>query len=217
LNNIFASIHSSLDLALAHPRAPQTPAFLAQARASAMQGAELVNDLRLSAVEPAGRASGSPPPEPRPNGLAERLVAAQPATLEGSERILLAEDDESVRLLVRAVLSYRGYEVTEAHDGEDAVKLFRQKGPFDLVILDHSMPKLDGPAALEQIRAVDPRIRALGLSGLVPEGGQEAQPAGTHEFDARLSKPFDNTELVVTVRLLLDRCAQPPSRAAHPA
>jgi CheY-like chemotaxis protein len=207
LNNIFASIHSSLDLALALPGQAQARRFLVQAQTSAREGALLVNELWFGGKEPRGREPGFPTQEPKPKGSGQGLGAARPASLEGSERILLVEDDESVRLLVRAVLTYRGYEVTEACDGEDAVKVFRQRGPFDLVILDQAMPKLDGRAALAQMRAVDAGVRALGLSGLLPESDQSPQAATAHGFDAQLSKPFDNTELVALVRRLLDRRA----------
>jgi CheY-like chemotaxis protein len=215
LNNVFASIHSSLDLALAQQGQPQAQTFLMQAQTSARQGALLVNELRFGGNEPMVRGPVCPTQDLRPMGSPEGLAAAQTASsLEGSGRILLVEDDESVRLLVRAVLTYRGYEVTEACDGEDAVKLFRQSGPFDLVILDQAMPKLDGRAALEQIRAVDPGARALGLSGQVSESDQGPQTSATRGFDARLSKPFDNTELLALVRRLLNRRPQRQNRGA---
>jgi CheY-like chemotaxis protein len=115
--------------------------------------------------------------------------------------------------LIQAVLTYRGYAVTEAADGEEAVKLFREKGPFDLVVLDRTMPKLNGPAALERIRALDPDVQSLGLSGLLPEN-EPAHRAGTARgFDAQLSKPFDNTEMVTLVRRLLDGRADRPKKA----
>jgi CheY-like chemotaxis protein len=214
LNNVFASIHSSLDLALTHREQPQAQSFLLQAQFSARQGAMLVNELRFGGKEPAEHGPLCPAQELKPNGSPQGLGAAQTGSLDGCERILLVEDDESVRLLVRAVLTYRGYEVTEACDGEDAVKLFGQKGPFDLVILDQAMPKLDGRAALEQIRAVDPGVWALGLSGLLVESDQSPQAAATHGLDAQLSKPFDNLELVTLVRRLLDKRARRQNKAA---
>jgi CheY-like chemotaxis protein len=214
LNNVFASIHSSLDLALAQQGQPQALTFLLQAQTSARKGALLVNELRFGGHEMAGHGPACPAPELRPKGAPEGSATAHAGSLDGSGRILLVEDDESVRLLIRAVLSYRGYEVTEACDGEDGVKLFRQRGPFDLVILDQAMPKLDGRAALEQIRAVDPGARALGLSGQLPDPEQDSKPATTRGFDARLSKPFENTELVALVRRLLDRRAQRENKAA---
>jgi CheY-like chemotaxis protein len=214
LNNIFASVHSSLDLALAHHGQPQAQAYLVQAQASAKQGALLVNELRLESKEPAARGPLRPAQELNPKGFADELRAVQPTSLEGSERILVVEDDESVRLLLRAVLMYRGYQVTEACDGEEAVRFFRQKGPFDLIILDQAMPKLDGRAALEQIRAVDAGVLALGLSGLPPEASQDARPVAPCGLDAQLSKPFDNTELLAFVRRLLDRRAPRPGQSA---
>ncbi len=89
-----------------------------QAQSSARQGALLVNELRFSGQESGGGESVSPTQEVKPDRSAEGFGAAEPASLEGSERILVVEDDESVRLLLRAVLTYRGYEVTEACDGE---------------------------------------------------------------------------------------------------
>ncbi len=211
LNNIFASIHSSLDLALTTGQS-QAQRFLKQAQTSAREGALLVNDLRSGAKAPEVRDAVFPAHENRPPGTRE--AAAQPVSLEGSERILLAEDDESVRLLIQAVLTYRGYAVTPACDGEEAVKLFREKGPFDLVILDRAMPKLDGRAALQKIQGMAPDVQSLGLSGLLPEQEPPPPAGAAHGFDAQLGKPFDNTELVTTVRQLLDRRTAEQKRAA---
>jgi len=205
LNNIFTAIHSSLDLALAYAGRPEAQAFLVQAQASARQGAKLIMELQLSRQEPAGGASLPARPEAKASGWPEADGVPAPASLEGSERILVVEDDESVRLLVRAVLTYRGYDVIEACDGEEAVSRYREEGPFDLVILDQAMPKLNGRGALEQIRAADPAVRALALSGLLLHCEPSAQAPAADGFDAQLSKPFDNTELAMLVRQLLDR------------
>ncbi len=117
----------------------------------------------------------------------------------------MVEDDDSVRMLIRAVLTYRGYVVVEACDGEEGVIRFREKGPFDLVILDHAMPKLGGQGALDQIRVMAPAVPALALSGMVVDYGAGARDPSAPVFDAQLSKPFDNMELVALVRQLLDR------------
>ena len=104
-------------------------------------------------------------------------------SLEGSERILLAEDDESVRLLIQAVLTYRGYAVTPACDGEEGVKLFREKGPFDLVILDRAMPKAGRQGRLEKIQGLDPDV---------PSPGPERPVAGTRAADPRPAPRMDS-------------------------
>ena len=207
LNNIFASIHSSLDLALANEGRPEGHPFLVQAQESARRGAVLINEMRLTR-EPSGGESRGESPEPKAGESSGAAAMPEPASLEGSERILLVEDDESVRLLVRAVLTYRGYEIAEACDGEEAVRKYRELGPFDLVILDLHMPKLDGREALELLRAADPNVRALALSGSAYEGESLTPGSDAAAFDARLNKPFDNTELVTLVRRLLDGPAQ---------
>ena len=68
-------------------------------------------------------------------------------------RILLADDDPSVRSLVADVLATQDYDVVAAEDGVEALALF-QKGKYDLLILDVHMPRLEGPQLLEAIRAL---------------------------------------------------------------
>ncbi len=119
-----------------------------------------------------------------------------------SERILLGEDEPSISMLLEAVLGYRGYQVVAAFDGEEVVRKYKCEGPFDLVILDLNMPRLDGCGALRQIRALNPAARALLLSGS-PMEDQAVAPGGA-DFDGRLGKPFDNDELVRRVRQILD-------------
>jgi len=76
-------------------------------------------------------------------------------------RVLVADDHEIMRRGVRSVLeSRRDYEVCEAQDGEEAVEKTKELHP-DLVILDISMPRLDGFAAARQIRQVSPRTAIL--------------------------------------------------------
>lgn len=121
-----------------------------------------------------------------------------------SERILVAEDDEALGLLLQAILTGAGFYVEQVSDGHEAVKKYRQQGPFDLVILDAYMPKLDGQAALARIRELNPTACALALSGQ-PSEEDEAVPAWAQGFDGHLSKPFDNGQLVKLVHQLLER------------
>jgi PAS domain S-box-containing protein len=73
--------------------------------------------------------------------------------------VLVADDDENVRVLVREALAAEGHEVTEAVDGEEALALLRARRP-DVIVLDLVMPKLDGFSVLEQIQD-DPETRFL--------------------------------------------------------
>jgi CheY-like chemotaxis protein len=199
LSNVLASVHSSLDLALAGQLSAETKAFLLQAQESARKGAMVIHELR-------GREFANPPPD-APGPADAREGHSDPVSgvesEEGTERVLVAEDDQSIRTLIRAVLTYRGYTVVEAVDGRDAVNQYREKGPFDLLILDLNMPRLDGRRALQQLRAQTPDVRALALTGSPVEESAVADPNA--RFDGHLTKPFHNSELVKLVRRVLDR------------
>ena len=122
----------------------------------------------------------------------------------GPARILVAEDEEALAMLLEAVLVGAGYSVKMASDGAEAVNQYRAPGAFDLVILDLQMPNLDGRQALARIRELDAAVRAVVLSG-EPLDSLEDKPAWAEGFDAYLSKPFDNDELVRLVKGLLGR------------
>ncbi len=123
--------------------------------------------------------------------------------LEGTEHILVVDDDEMVRLVVRAVLSYRGYQVLEANDGLEGVQKYSEAEPRpDLVLLDLNMPRLNGWDAMERIRLTNPKAAIVLLSGGMTEGEVDrALTSGAREF---LVKPFENQDLLRAVRKVLD-------------
>lgn len=80
--------------------------------------------------------------------------------------MLLAEDEETLRSLGGEILRRLGLEVLTASDGREAVDLFREhRKEIDLVILDLTMPRLDGGEALAEIRRIDPAARVVIASG----------------------------------------------------
>ncbi len=84
----------------------------------------------------------------------------------GTETVLLAEDDDSVRALSKQVLEESGYKVIEAADGEDAVKKFvKNRKKIDVLLFDVIMPKKSGKKAYEEIAKLKPGIKALFMSG----------------------------------------------------
>jgi CheY-like chemotaxis protein len=84
----------------------------------------------------------------------------------GTETILLAEDDETVRELTYAFLEQAGYTVLVAGDGEEALRIFEEYGgDIDLALLDVVMPKVGGRAVFEQTRESRPRMRVIFCSG----------------------------------------------------
>ena len=136
-------------------------------------------------------------PAPRPLPLLDARA------LEGTERILIADDEELVRIVMRTVLAFRGYQIVEAVNGEDAVEKYTQSAkPFDLVLMDVHMPRLNGLDALAQIRQRDPRVKAVMLSGGLQE--KDAEHSADIEGVRFLQKPFENQELVCLVREMID-------------
>jgi CheY-like chemotaxis protein len=120
----------------------------------------------------------------------------------GQETILLAEDHEGLRELVRESLESFGYSVLAAGDGEEAVELFRRHpGKVDLLVLDVVMPRLRGPDAYKRIRDLHPGIPVLFCTGYNPDSAQVETISG-HPV---LQKPYPARELARTVRLLLDQ------------
>ena len=118
----------------------------------------------------------------------------------GSERVLIAEDDPAVRLLVRRILERAGYRVVAVEHGEAACRSAAEQA-FDLVILDVVMPGMTCQAALERLSALLPGARFLLSSGYTAETNAALLTAGDHEL---LRKPYDPDRLLRAVRRVLD-------------
>jgi len=121
----------------------------------------------------------------------------------GSETILLVEDEEGVRRLVREVLGLRGYRVLEASSGPQAIEIAGQyHGPIHLLLTDVVMPHMSGGEVAKELRSMRPKIRVLFLSGytdrVVVDHG--VVPVGA-DF---LEKPFTPDVLARKVRAVLD-------------
>jgi CheY-like chemotaxis protein len=122
----------------------------------------------------------------------------------GTETILVAEDDASLRRLAQTVLEAFGYRVIIAEDGEETiVKFMENRDRIHLVMLDMIMPKKSGKEAYEEIRKTSPGTRALFLSGYTADvlKDQELIDEG---FDF-IHKPVLPRDLVKKVREILDR------------
>jgi CheY-like chemotaxis protein len=117
-----------------------------------------------------------------------------------TSRILIADDDESVRSLLRATLPEDGYEVVEARDGVEALELMAQERP-DLVLLDWSMPRRAGADVLDEIKQRHPALPVVVLTAEhQPPHRALAEALGVDVF---LTKPFSPIELLDTVERLL--------------
>jgi CheY-like chemotaxis protein len=118
-------------------------------------------------------------------------------------RILIADDEEMNREVLREVLAANGYEVFEAANGNEAVERARKDAP-DLILMDIRMPQVDGFAVLARLRSTQgsAAIPVVAVTAFAMQTDRKrAQEAG---FDAYLSKPVDFQLLLRTVRELLD-------------
>lgn len=119
-------------------------------------------------------------------------------------RILIADDYDDNRELLRLMLEGAGYSVRETRDGRECVAAARAELP-DIVLLDLSMPVLDGWGALNELRS-DERTRALRCIAVTAFAAeQDRQRALDAGFDAYLSKPYRSKDLIDLVEHLLDR------------
>jgi CheY-like chemotaxis protein len=129
------------------------------------------------------------------------LGQPQPRT---APRILVCDDEDVLRMLVRATLSPGEYEVVEARDGDEAIERARNKRP-DLILLDMMMPGRSGLDVLAEVRR-DPvlgRTPVIMLSARAQATDREAaERAGA---DCYLAKPFSPGELAALVEQLLER------------
>ena len=118
--------------------------------------------------------------------------------------ILVADDEEDLRELVSYRLTRSGYEVISAVDGEDALRVARERVP-DLIVLDVMMPKLDGYELTRQLRAEE-SLHAIPVI-LLTARSQESDVSRGFEVgaDDYLKKPFNPDELVARVRAVLGR------------
>ena len=121
-----------------------------------------------------------------------------------NELILIVEDNEKNRKLVRDVLTFKGYRLAEAETGEDGVRLARELRP-DLILMDIQLPGINGIVALGQIRQ-DPtiaRTRVIAVTAsAMTQDRQKIMAAG---FDGYQSKPINVKDFLAAVREMLDR------------
>ena len=117
--------------------------------------------------------------------------------MDSNIRILAVDDEPDIRQLLRILLENRGYQVTEASSGEEALRSLRTDPSYDLILMDIMMPDMDGYEATRAIRlsekvdAADIPIIALTANAFA-EDAKAAHDAG---MNAHLSKPLDFNKL----------------------
>ena len=126
--------------------------------------------------------------------MKERLVA----------RILVIDDEEPIRDLIRALFEPEGLEILQAPDGEAGLEAFRRRHP-DMVITDIIMERLDGFEVIKELRRQGSQVKIIAIAG---RGDALLTRAMTLGADRALGKPFRLEELRSAVHDLLDNCTQ---------
>jgi PAS domain S-box-containing protein len=145
-----------------------------------------------------------PPAEGAPQPL-NRPAAAVPEW-RGSGHVLVIDDEESVRTVARSVLEFTGFSVEEAGDGAAGVEIFtRDPNRFTAVLLDLTMPQMDGEEAFRQLRLLNPEVRVVLMSGFNRvDAINRFVGKGLAGF---VQKPFEVQTLVNELRRVLERAA----------
>jgi two-component system nitrogen regulation response regulator NtrX len=116
--------------------------------------------------------------------------------------ILIIDDEKAIRKTLTEILSFEGYKIDEAADGEEGLKKFRDKS-YDLVLCDIKMPKLDGIEFLQKAGEINADIPVIMISGHGNiETAVEAVKKGAFDY---ISKPPDLNRLLITIRNAMDK------------
>ena len=112
-------------------------------------------------------------------------------------KILIIDDEKAIRKTLSEILSFEGYEIEEAADGEEALRMFKSKN-YDVVLCDIKMPKVDGIEFLQQATEHNPDTPVIMISGHGNiETAVEAVKKGAYDF---IQKPPDLNRLLITIR-----------------
>ncbi len=116
--------------------------------------------------------------------------------------LLIIDDEKAIRKTLTEILSFEGYKIDEAADGEEGLKKFKEK-TFDLVLCDIKMPKLDGIEFLQKAGEINPDVPIIMISGHGNiETAVEAVKKGAYDY---ISKPPDLNRLLITIRNAMDK------------
>ncbi|MBX2934497.1 MAG: sigma-54-dependent Fis family transcriptional regulator [Ferruginibacter sp.] len=116
--------------------------------------------------------------------------------------ILIIDDEKSIRKTLTEILSYEGYKIDEAGDGEEGLKKYTDK-EYDVVLCDIKMPKMDGIEFLDKAKDVNPDVPVIMISGHGNvDTAVEAVKKGAYDY---ISKPPDLNRLLITLRNALDK------------
>lgn len=154
-------------------------------------------------------------PRYRETAAEKELVEPVRRPLEGTETVLLVEDEASVRRLLRELLRKQGYTVLEAHDGREALRIGAEHhGAINLLLTDIVMPQMSGGELVQRLRSLRPEVKVLYISGYADNVSlnKETLDPGK-DF---LQKPFTPDTLLRKLRDLLQLVDSPAQPSPKP-
>ena len=114
--------------------------------------------------------------------------------------ILIADDEDDLRTLLRHILTAQGYQITSAMDGEEAIELLKRE-KFDVALLDIQMPNINGIEVLKYIKEHCPHTKAVMLTGYADlKHAMEAKEFGARDF---IGKPYKFEDVLSTIEHIL--------------
>jgi CheY-like chemotaxis protein len=124
----------------------------------------------------------------------QKTQAGSPAKeAPARKRVLLVDDEASVRIAVKQVLKAKGYEVVEAAGGPEGMEKY-QAGTFDCVLTDHMMPQMSGAELTARIKAINPAQRVVLFTASADRLARDQMP-----WDSLLAKPFSVDDLLAAL------------------
>jgi PAS domain S-box-containing protein len=132
-----------------------------------------------------------------------RRSLGQPKLLQGSESVLVVDDEKDVGEIIGGMLTNLGYKVTIVNSGKKAIALYRKKKRFDIVVLDVNMPTMGGKETLLKLKEIDPDACVMISTGYSNQSAESSHVRDS--VDGFLQKPYQFEELSKTMREVLDK------------
>ena len=134
----------------------------------------------------------------------EQFTVAADAGWRGRGTVLVIDDEPAVRRVTRVMLERLGFDVVEAPDGVVGVEMYhRERARIELILLDLTMPRLDGEETFRQLRLLDPQVRVVLMSGYSSQNA--TSPFVEQGLAGFMQKPFRADELEAQVRAVIER------------
>jgi DNA-binding response OmpR family regulator len=145
-------------------------------------------------------------PEPKPKAAPEHSEASGRSSSGRSRRILVVDDDPAARVLASRVFSEAGFEVITVQSGFECLEKYRKRPNwFDLIVLDLSMPFMDGEETFRRLRAINPNVIVLLSTGFLTQAQERIDRMLAAGMAGFIRKPHRPDEILAQVHATLER------------